>query len=235
MTTLSGIDDGNYWLKFKNSKRPVCQESFDCFEYVGGKQIGEAFNVDYGMCLDGVKLCQCKVLCKKDSVTQPPSNPGGKQPKRSPIEEKAFTRQCKLNSGKKKRQTDQYAGIILDMFLNPEKISKTEELRVHFSNLTKQFFDSAEMAIAYPNLFKLLWYSNIPCFKNSITDAFLLKKCIWQGVEYNCTDLFKQVPTDSGYCEKFIIFIKHNILFLMQECVVHLMLSLPSRKLHIQI
>ena len=95
-------------------------------------------------------------------------------------------------------ETSYYDNILLDVFLNPEKIDKTEEIKTLFSSLTKSFFESADMATAYPNLFKLLWYSNIPCFKNNITDAYLLKKCIWQGVEYNCSDLFQQVPTDSG-------------------------------------
>ena len=124
-----------------------------------------------------------------------PSN--GVKPKKE-VEEKAFTRQCKSNIGRKKRNIDQYADIILDMFLNPEKLSQTEQLRDHFSNLTRHFFDNAKMATAYPNLFKLLWFSNIPCFKNNVTDAYLLKKCIWQGKEYKCSELFKQVPTDSG-------------------------------------
>ena len=95
-------------------------------------------------------------------------------------------------------ETSYYDNILLDVFLNPDKIDKTEEIKTLFSSLTKSFFESADMATAYPNLFKLLWYSNIPCFKNNVTNAYLLKKCIWQGVEYNCSDLFQQVPTDSG-------------------------------------
>ena len=95
-------------------------------------------------------------------------------------------------------ETSYYDNILLDVFLNPEKIDKTEEIKTLFSSLTKSFFESADMATAYPNLFKLLWYSNIPCFKNNVTEAYLLKKCVWQGVEYSCSDLFKQVPTDSG-------------------------------------
>ena len=101
-------------------------------------------------------------------------------------------------SANEANETSYYDNILLDVFLNPEKIDKTEEIKTLFSSLTKSFFESADMATAYPNLFKLLWYSNIPCFKNNITDAYLLKKCIWQGKEYKCSELFKQVPTDSG-------------------------------------
>ena len=117
-------------------------------------------------------------------------------------------------------QTSYYDKILLDMFLNPEKIDKTEEIKILFSSLIKTYFASADMATAYPNLFKLLWYSNIPCFKNNVTNAYLLKKCIWQGVEYNCSDLFQQVPTDSGFnwmwtyiSQSFdTIFVNRNVL-----------------------
>ena len=117
-------------------------------------------------------------------------------------------------SGRKKRQTQSdlrgaadavaagrsqsYDDLVLDIFLNPAKLAAKDQLRMLLSNLTRQFFEAADMAAAYPNLFKLLWYSNIPCFKNNVTEAYLLKKCVWQGVEHSCSDLFKQVPTDSG-------------------------------------
>ena len=91
----------------------------------------------------------------------------------------------------------------MEKFLNPELSSNTDGLKESFSNLTKQFFDNADLSNAYPNLFKLLWFSNIPCFENIITDAYLLKKCFWNGEEHNCSGLFKQVPTDSGMCCAF--------------------------------
>ena len=105
---------------------------------------------------------------------------------------------CLIPANEAIQETNYYDKILLDIFLNPEKIDKTEEIKILFSSLIKSYFASADLSTAYPNLFKLLWYSNIPCFKNNVTNAYLLKKCIWQGVEYNCSDLFQQVPTDSG-------------------------------------
>ena len=140
----------------------------------------------------------------------------------SELIQKAFVQKCfrtgaggGAGSGRKKRQTQSdlrgaadavaagrsqssYDDLVLDIFLNPAKLAAKDQLRMLLSNLTRQFFEAADMAAAYPNLFKLLWYSNIPCFKNNVTEAYLLKKCVWQGVEHSCSDLFKQVPTDSG-------------------------------------
>lgn len=83
----------------------------------------------------------------------------------------------------------------------------TENTKTLFKNLLKQFFENADMAKAYPNLFKLLWFSNIPCFKKNVTSSYLLKKCLWQGKEHDCKDLFRQIPTDSGNPGEFLIFV----------------------------
>ena len=91
-----------------------------------------------------------------------------------------------------------YDNLLLELYLNPNKQTGSDSTKNLFKNLTKQFFENADMAKAYPNLFKLLWFSNIPCFKNNVTSSYLLKKCLWQGKEHDCTDLFKQIPTDSG-------------------------------------
>ena len=95
--------------------------------------------------------------------------------------------------------TSPYKNLLLENFLNPNFSHSTDDLKKSFSNLTKQFFVNADLATAYPNLFKLLWFSNIPCFKNSITDAFLLKKCFWNGEEKDCSVLFKQAGLFSWY------------------------------------
>ena len=94
--------------------------------------------------------------------------------------------------------TRSYDDLLLEIYLNPDKKDGAESTKALFKNLTKQFFENADLAKAYPNLFKLLWFSNIPCFKNNVTSSYLLKKCLWQGVRHDCTDLFKQIPTDSG-------------------------------------
>ena len=94
--------------------------------------------------------------------------------------------------------TEKYDTILLEAFLNPQKIAETEETKKAFVKMTQQFYNNSDMAASYPNLFKLLWYSNIPCFQNDVTESYLIKKCFWQGEELACSELFQQVPTDSG-------------------------------------
>ena len=62
-----------------------------------------------------------------------------------------------------------------------------------------------ELALAYPNLFRLLWKSALPCSFDPLSEdpVFMLKKCTWQGKLVNCSDIFTPVITDSGVCCAF--------------------------------
>ena len=57
----------------------------------------------------------------------------------------------------------------------------------------------------YPNLFRLLWHSMLPCFpkQNNPNEAHMLHQCAWQGKLVNCSDIFTPVVTDSGICCAF--------------------------------
>lgn len=59
-------------------------------------------------------------------------------------------------------------------------------------------------------LFEALWYSQLPCFDNSITmleglsePKALLRKCLWKGKFISCAAIFKTFPTDRGMCCTF--------------------------------
>ena len=59
--------------------------------------------------------------------------------------------------------------------------------------------------MAYPNLFRLLWKSALPCSYDPLSEdsSYMLKKCTWQGNLVNCSDIFTPVITDSGVCCAF--------------------------------
>ena len=59
--------------------------------------------------------------------------------------------------------------------------------------------------MAYPNLFRLLWKSSLPCSYDPLSEdsSYMLKKCTWQGNLVNCSDIFTPVITDSGVCCAF--------------------------------
>ena len=54
----------------------------------------------------------------------------------------------------------------------------------------------------YPNLFRLLWHSMLPCVPEDKSSdvAHILRQCSWQGKTVNCSDIFIPVVTDSGIC-----------------------------------
>ena len=112
---------------------------------------------------------------------------------------------------------------MIDAFLNPAKTEITENLKKESAEKIKKFFMEANTAAAFPNLFKLLWNSYIPCFKNDISKSYLLKKCKWQGLNRNCSELFQQVPTDSG-TEKVIYRFEFTKIF-FKVYAVHSMQS----------
>ena len=53
----------------------------------------------------------------------------------------------------------------VDIFLNPAKeIEKTKVVEAK-QGIAKAYFNSSNMAVLYPNLFRILWQSTLPCFK----------------------------------------------------------------------
>ena len=56
------------------------------------------------------------------------------------------------------------------------------------------------MQSLYPDLFRILWESTLPCFGTPENEEHMLLSCQLAGSEVNCSDLFTKVPTDSGMC-----------------------------------
>ncbi len=65
------------------------------------------------------------------------------------------------------------------------------------------------MTAWFEPLFKILWYSQLPCFDvKGVTSKFaghrsLLKKCLWKGQKVACSAIFDTFPTDRGMCCAF--------------------------------
>ena len=68
----------------------------------------------------------------------------------------------------------------------------------------KAYFDAVNLTKVYPDIFQLLWYSQLPCFSPpGMNPAGLLSLCRWGDEQLDCRDLFQTVPTDSGMCCAF--------------------------------
>ena len=57
------------------------------------------------------------------------------------------------------------------------------------------------MSSLFPELFKLLWHSSLPCVEGPFSpEQFMLKSCELAGQDVNCSQYFTKVPTDLGMC-----------------------------------
>ena len=62
-----------------------------------------------------------------------------------------------------------------------------------------------ELSRAFPNLFRLLWKSTLPCYPSNTSSesAHMLRQCWWRGEQINCSEIFTPVITDTGVCCAF--------------------------------
>ena len=87
----------------------------------------------------------------------------------------------------------------IDIFLNPKKEQKKNNIIEKMKNTAKDFFKNSDMKSLYPELFRLLWKSSLPCFKEEEEEDHMLLSCQLAGEKINCSDIFR-VPTDIGIC-----------------------------------
>ena len=88
----------------------------------------------------------------------------------------------------------------IDIFLNPTKKKFVEEIIKEKQKNAKSYFRSVDWKSLYPELFKILWESTLPCYKIYKDDEPMLLSCHFAGSEVDCSELFTKIPTDSGMC-----------------------------------
>ena len=88
----------------------------------------------------------------------------------------------------------------VDVFLNPAKKGLKEEVVKEKKEIAENYFNSVNMQSLYPELFRILWESTLPCFGTPEKGEHMLSSCQLAGSEVNCSDLFTKVPTDIGMC-----------------------------------
>ena len=94
----------------------------------------------------------------------------------------------------------------IDFLLNPGMQRKRDDYEEKVMKRLKNFFAERNSTLLYPNLFRLLWYTKIPCFdlfNMSGDHAHVLKYCEWSGEAVPCENLFQAIPTDVGICCSF--------------------------------
>ena len=92
----------------------------------------------------------------------------------------------------------------VDVFINPAGLKLRRELTENQKKKANDYFNEADMKALFPNLFKILWYSFLPCTElPDLSEQFMLKTCHIGGQQVNCSDIFTKVPTDMGMCCAF--------------------------------
>ena len=56
----------------------------------------------------------------------------------------------------------------VDIFLNPAKAVEKTNIVEAKQGIAKDYFNTSDMAKLYPNLFRILWQSTLPCFQVNI-------------------------------------------------------------------
>ena len=88
----------------------------------------------------------------------------------------------------------------IDLFLNPAKEEEKKRIIREKKDIAKNYFKGSNMPTLYPELFRILWESTLPCFKEENEEEHMLLSCELAGVEVNCSSIFTRVPTDTGMC-----------------------------------
>ena len=88
----------------------------------------------------------------------------------------------------------------IDIFLNPEREEEKNTIIREKKDIAKIYFKGSNMPTLYPELFRILWESTLPCFKGENEEEHMLLSCELAGVEVNCSSIFTRVPTDTGMC-----------------------------------
>ena len=88
----------------------------------------------------------------------------------------------------------------VDIFLNPAKELSKENIVTEKKGIAENFFKNADMQTLYPELFRILWDSTLPCFKEENKEEHMMLSCEVAGVEVNCSNLFIRIPTDTSMC-----------------------------------
>ena len=53
----------------------------------------------------------------------------------------------------------------IDIFLNPDRVEEKKAIIEKQKMVAKHYFNDSDMGSLYQELFRILWYSTLPCFK----------------------------------------------------------------------
>jgi len=106
-----------------------------------------------------------------------------------------------------KLATDSNGALKLQM--DPAYVNTKETLTLPKRKIMKELFQRLDKTKAFETLFRIMWYSNLPCSdifgitSETPFETSLIKACYWKGKPINCAAIFSPIPTDRGMCCAF--------------------------------
>jgi hypothetical protein len=95
------------------------------------------------------------------------------------------------------------------LLLDPVLKKVKEGLVSPVSNTFIEMFKRLNITASFEPLFRMLWYSNLPCFdvygvtSEKPYEKGIIKACFWKGKPIPCAAVFTPIPTDRGMCCAF--------------------------------
>ena len=92
------------------------------------------------------------------------------------LQELGLERECIWDESSVEKFNETYVDTpIIDIFLNPPKKLNRDFLEESHQNKSKEFFTTVNKDNLYPALFRLLWFSSIPCTQEqSVSEEFMV-------------------------------------------------------------
>ena len=108
--------------------------------------------------------------------------------------------ECVLPEAEHHHQPENNADLppLIDIFLNPSRKDELDDLAKTMKQRAFDFFSRSDMRLLYPQLFRLLWQSTLPCLASPGLDSYMLRECQLAGSKIPCHQIFTRLPTDSG-------------------------------------
>lgn len=97
----------------------------------------------------------------------------------------------------------------LKLQMDPDLVEERDRLAGPKLKNMKELFQRLDKTKASEALFRMMWYSNMPCFDvYGITaqipyESSIIKACYWKGKKISCAAVFSPIPTDRGMCCSF--------------------------------
>ncbi len=104
---------------------------------------------------------------------------------------------------------NQTANDSYQLFMDPILSKEKETIVAAYQSKYLEMFSRLNFTAAFETLFRMLWYSTLPCFdvygvtSEEPFEKGIIKACYWKGRPVSCAAIFSPIPTDQGMCCAF--------------------------------